>query len=172
MTSEARCSGIIKVVIGSLNVAKMSAVEQGFAKVFDSIVVEGIAINDKPQQPITDSATLYGTEHRAGSARPDADCWVGIEGGVEPVSDKLMVMAWVVIMPNNGVAHSRSAAYQLPKPAVAAVRADQPLVSAKAVSMDSQRLGLVASLSQGLIRRSSICRTRNSRASAVLGLMD
>jgi inosine/xanthosine triphosphatase len=160
VTNNPTDSGDLKIVVGSLNEAKVTAVKQAFTQVFGKVLVEGITIKDTLSQPTTDSSTLHGAEHRAQSAkfaRPDADYWVGIEGGVESVAGELMVMAWVVIMTTDQVGRSRSATYQLPKPAAAAVEAGQPLgdISAKVVGDNWQRLGLIASLSRGRITRTS-----------------
>lgn len=150
----------LRVVVGSSNEAKIAAVREAFALAAGSVLVNMVEVKDAPQQPLSDHDTLRGAEHRAQTARlaqPAADYWVGIEGGIERVAGELMVMAWVVILSPNRVGRSRSAAYQLPKSAAVAVTSGRSLgeVSAKAEGPDWRRRGLVASLSDGLITRSS-----------------
>jgi non-canonical (house-cleaning) NTP pyrophosphatase len=52
------------------------------------------------------------------AAEPDADFWVGLEGGVDVVDDQLMAFAWMAIKGRQGdISEARSATLPLP-PAV------------------------------------------------------
>ncbi len=54
----------------------------------------------------------------AHAAEPDADFWVGLEGGVDVVDDQLMAFAWMAIKGRQGdISEARSATLPLP-PAV------------------------------------------------------
>lgn len=46
---------------------------------------------------------------------PDADFWVGLEGGVEVVDEQLLAFAWMAIMGRDGnISEARSATLPLP----------------------------------------------------------
>ncbi|HEY8455305.1 MAG TPA: inosine/xanthosine triphosphatase [Actinopolymorphaceae bacterium] len=75
-----------------------------------------------PAQPVGDQQTLLGARQRAERARalvPDADMWVGLEGGVAEREGALECLAWVVILgtgPSGELikGESRSATFTLP----------------------------------------------------------
>lgn len=149
------------MVIGSKNDAKIAAVQEAFGLVYESAMVDAVQIDATPRQPMSDEQTLTGARQRAAGARatvPEADFWVGIEGGVEPMGDELMVIAWVVVMNRAGTGYSRSASYQLPKPAADALRSGGVLgdVSERVTGDNWRSRGLVANLSYGLVTRASL----------------
>jgi non-canonical (house-cleaning) NTP pyrophosphatase len=60
---------------------------------------------------MTDAETLQGARNRAQNARdaePQADYWVGIEGGVDDSGDSMETFAWVVVLGRAKTAGSRS----------------------------------------------------------------
>lgn len=113
-----RADKALSIVVGSRNAVKVRAVREGFAKIFGQAVelnVEGVdAKSHVSDQPMTDEETLLGARNRAGNThlqRPDADFWVGVEGGIEPVpkneeqaivpsfsSATHAAFAWIVIL--------------------------------------------------------------------------
>lgn len=152
----------LRVVAGSRNPAKIAAVTEAFHLVTGAEpAVEGISVDDTTAQPVTDRETLAGAEHRAGrarSTRPEADFWVGIEGGVETVGDQLMVNAWVVVLSGDTVGRSRSASFELPEAAAEPIRNGTEMgdITAHALhGRDWQKMGLVSELSSGVITRTS-----------------
>jgi inosine/xanthosine triphosphatase len=97
------------IVVASTNPVKTRAALSGFRKMFPGEVFqcEGVpASSGVRDQPASDSETFQGALNRARRAaeqRPQADFWVGIEGGVEPCAypacqDELMAFAWVVVI--------------------------------------------------------------------------
>ncbi len=92
-----------KIVVASKNPVKISAVEAGFRKMFpeDQFDIIGVpAQSNVADQPMTDSETFQGALNRADNAfihTPEAEYWVGIEGGVEEKNGELEAFAWVVI---------------------------------------------------------------------------
>lgn len=72
-------------------------------------------------QPKSDEETRVGSRNRAmaaSDALPEADYWVGLEGGVEVIDEQLMAFAWMAIKGRNGkIGEARSATLPLP-PAV------------------------------------------------------
>ena len=101
-------------------------------------VVRGVAVpSGVSDQPMTDAETLLGARNRAENARklvPDADYWVGIEGGVDSDPDDpflLRSFAWIVVWGRdpatcNGdgvkVGKARTATYYLPRESAKLIR--------------------------------------------------
>jgi inosine/xanthosine triphosphatase len=93
----------IRVVVASNNPVKIEAVRLGFVTWLkeDEIIVTGIDVpSGIGKQPMTDSETYLGASNRVNSATqalPDADFWVGIEGGVEELPDGMAAYAWIIV---------------------------------------------------------------------------
>ena len=67
---------------------------------------------------MTDEETLRGAKNRAQGAKllyPNANFWVGIEGGCEKRFDRVWVFAWVVIQSKDRMEIARTSAFCLPK---------------------------------------------------------
>ena len=114
----------MQVIVASKNPVKINAVNEAFATVFPgaSIDVSGIEVDSGVgDQPDSDAKTREGARARAlkaSDAEPDADFWVGLEGGVEVLDGQLMAFAWMAVKGSKGdVSESRSATLPLP-PAV------------------------------------------------------
>ena len=78
------------VVVSSKNPVKIGAARQGFELMFPGgagFDIRSLSVpSGVPEQPFSDQETLDGATNRANNARaaePDADYWVGIEGGVD-----------------------------------------------------------------------------------------
>lgn len=120
----------MKVVIASHNPVKIRAVKTAFSlqfpennhKFFPVQVKSGVR-----DQPLSDRETRQGACNRAENARsqqPDADFWVGLEGGIETLDDRLIAFAWMSVLgPGDKRGESRTVSLQLP-PAVK-TRVDQ-----------------------------------------------
>lgn len=69
-------------------------------------------------QPEPDEATRRGARMRAvrsREAKPDADFWVGLEGGIEIIDNQLMAFAWMAVQARVGdVSEARSTTLPLP----------------------------------------------------------
>jgi inosine/xanthosine triphosphatase len=109
----------IKVVIASKNPVKMEAVASGFKIFQGECEVEGIeTVSGVADQPMTEQETLEGARIRATEAMKkfhDADFWVGIEGGVQPMNKRLAAFAWVVIISDGKCGEARTATFMLPE---------------------------------------------------------
>jgi Uncharacterized conserved protein len=106
-------------------------------------VVQGVAVpSGVSDQPMTDAETLLGARNRAENARksvPDADFWVGIEGGVDSDPDDpflLRSFAWIVVLgpelaTSDGkgvkVGKARTATYYLPRESAELIRGGMEL---------------------------------------------
>ncbi|MCL6260068.1 inosine/xanthosine triphosphatase [Aquiflexum sp. TKW24L] len=109
------------VIVGSRNPVKISCTDGGFHQVFEgTYLVEGLNVSsDVDAQPIGDEQTYKGAFNRAKNSKivfPEADFWVGIEGGVEKFQGELAAFAWVVIMNKNGkIGKAKTSLFFLPK---------------------------------------------------------
>lgn len=114
----------LDVVVASQNPVKLGAVEAAFAAQFPErdIDVSGIATESGvSDQPVGDDETRTGARNRVERAReraPDADYWVGLEGGIVSVGGTLYAFAWMAVGDRRGrLGEARSATLPLP-PAV------------------------------------------------------
>ncbi|KAF4496170.1 non-canonical purine ntp phosphatase [Fusarium agapanthi] len=108
------------VVVASNNIPKIKATRDGFTQMLpDCYDFQGISVDSNvSDQPFSDEETLRGATNRAQNAqaaRPEADFWVGIEGGVETHNDSICSFAWIVVNGKDGkVGKARTSAYFLP----------------------------------------------------------
>ena len=68
-------------------------------------------------QPATDRETLLGATNRAVNASskiPNADFWVGVEGGIEDDGVEVAAFAWVVVKSPLTLGKARTSAFYLP----------------------------------------------------------
>jgi inosine/xanthosine triphosphatase len=111
----------MKIVVASHNPVKISAVGEAFATLFPGKQLELIPIavpSGVSDQPMTDDETRLGATNRVENAKtsvPDADYWVGLEGGLDMFDGRLMAFAWMAIAgPGGQFNQSRSASLPLP----------------------------------------------------------
>ncbi len=111
----------MKVVVASENPVKVAATRGAFEALFPNEEIDVVAISvgsGVSDQPTSDSETRQGAANRASNALaelPDADFWVGLEGGIEVIDDQLMAFAWMHVRGNNGH-DSQSRTPSLPLP--------------------------------------------------------
>jgi inosine/xanthosine triphosphatase len=117
----------MKVVIASLNPAKISAVEEAFSLQFPGQSIDFIPVNvasGVSDQPRSDEETHLGAGNRALNAhalKPAANFWIGMEGGIEAVGDRLTAFAWMSVLgPGGRTGEARTVTLPLP-PAVKAL---------------------------------------------------
>ncbi len=109
-----------KVIIASKNPVKINCTKEGFEKIFpdQSFDFEGVSVpSDVSDQPMTDEETLQGAINRAENARkkvPDANYWVGIEGGIHETLEGMLAFAWVVVLSKDQSGKSRTSTFYLP----------------------------------------------------------
>jgi inosine/xanthosine triphosphatase len=117
------------LVVASHNPVKIQAALDGFQRSFNgaTFAARGVSVpSGIADQPMSDAETLRGALNRtqvARAAAPDADYWVGIEGGCEDQYGHLWAFAWVVVIDRAGVmGRARTAAFMLPDEVAALVR--------------------------------------------------
>lgn len=114
----------MKVVVASKNPVKVNATRKAFASSMphEEITVVPVSVaSGVSDQPVSDAETRMGARNRSENARhalPEAEYWVGLEGGIEIVDGRLMAFAWMAIAHRGGrFSDARSATLPLP-PAV------------------------------------------------------
>ena len=112
------------IVVASQNPVKIEAVVNGFQRMFPSqeFIVQTVAVpSGVSPQPRSDAETLQGAINRTVEAAhrlPDADFWVGIEGGVdEMIAGETVAFAWVAVRSSRQMGRGRTGTFYLP-PAV------------------------------------------------------
>ncbi len=159
-------SGGFRVIVASTNPVKIQAALDGFRRMLPDRAVraDGIAVPSAvSHQPRTDQETLRGAEERAARAMestPDADMWVGIEGGVAEMGFGMAAFAWVVVQSRRQTGRARTGTFMLPEAVARLVRAGVELGDADDRvfgSMDSKRnMGAVGLLTGGVIDRQAL----------------
>ena len=154
-----------------MNPVKIDATRAAFATQFPAAELELLPIDvdsGAGDQPDSDAATRQGARTRAVAARqamPEADFWVGLEGGIEIIDEQLMAFAWMAIQGNAGeLSEARSATLPLPPTVKQFVDNGMELGEANdrvfATVNSKQAGGAYGLLTDGLYTRESIyCQT-------------
>ena len=112
------------IVVASQNPVKVKAVRNAFKRMFPEERFEILSVSVQSgvkDQPTSNDETLKGALTRAKNAAnesPDAEYWVGIEGGVEIKGEEMAAYAWIVVQSNRMTGKSRTGTFYLP-PAIA-----------------------------------------------------
>jgi inosine/xanthosine triphosphatase len=154
----------MKVIVASKNPVKINAARQAFESMFsEGFTFEGVSVDSGvSDQPFGSTETYQGALNRAEAASrvcPDADFWIGIEGGIEKVGDKMHCMAWVVVKSGKQIGASQVASFQLPKCVQVLIEEGMELGDAAARHFNEpnskQRMGVVGILTYGQIDRTA-----------------
>jgi inosine/xanthosine triphosphatase len=153
------------IVVASTNPVKIGAALEGFRRMFptETFSAQGVSVpSGVSDQPMTDAETLQGALNRVRNVRkaaPDADYWVGIEGGVEDRGDQLEAFAWIVVMDAARIGKSRTATFYLPDEAARLIRQGMELGHADDVvfgrSNSKQQNGSVGLLTGDVVDRTA-----------------
>jgi inosine/xanthosine triphosphatase len=151
------------VIVGSKNPVKVSCTEAAFHQAFEgAFLVEGLNISSGvSEQPYGDEETYEGAFNRSNAAKlafPEADYWVGIEGGVDLVGREMHAFAWVVIIDKEGkIGKAKTSTFFLPKAIVELVESGMELGEADDKvfkrANSKQENGAVGILTNGAVDR-------------------
>lgn len=153
-----------KIIVASKNPVKLSATLNGFQRMFpnEEFEVEGVAAESGvSDQPFGDEETLRGAQNRVVSARamqPNADYWVGLEGGIEKKDTDMIVFAWMAIESKNGLTgKGKTGAFFLPPAVTTLVNAGMELGEADDIvfkrEASKQASGAIGILTNDVIDR-------------------
>ncbi|WNB18661.1 inosine/xanthosine triphosphatase [Marivirga arenosa] len=152
----------MKIIIASQNPVKIEATKIAFQKMIDDdFSFEGINVpSNVRDQPMDHKETLLGAKNRAQNARdnkPNADYWVGIEGGIHNDEFGMQAFAWIVILSKTKNSQAQTAVFYLPEPIAEMVNNGIELGEADDIyfkrSNSKQKDGAVGILTNGLIDR-------------------
>ncbi|ELA8131199.1 inosine/xanthosine triphosphatase [Vibrio parahaemolyticus] len=151
-----------KVVIASLNPAKINAVKSAFQSAFPQQAFEFVGISvpsEVADQPMTNEETHRGAVNRVKNAKvemPTADFYVGLEAGIEGN----VTFAWMAIESDTHRGESRSASLMLPPEVLAQLADANELgdVMDKVFGTENikQKGGAISLLTQNQLTRSSV----------------
>lgn len=155
-----------KIVLASTNPVKEEAVLIGFRQMFpgeDFLVQTSSVPSGVSDQPFSDEETQRGALCRVENAvreQPQADYWVGVEGGVEDVQGELWAFAWVVVRSNAITGKGRTGTFLLPPRVAKLVRSGIELGEADDIvferSNSKQVNGAVGLLTDNVINRAQL----------------
>lgn len=153
----------LRVIVGSKNPVKVGCTREAFSQAFGNVgLVEGVdALSNIPAQPRSEEETLLGAKNRTTHAKslvPEADYWVGIEGGVDEDPQGMYAFAWIYVLHRSGKSsQSKTGTFYLPPPVVALIQDGMELGHADDLVFQSQNSkqkgGSVGLLTHGLITR-------------------
>ena len=151
------------LVVASVNPVKVQAVLNGFRRLFPVVEfsIRTVSVpSDVAHQPMSEEETLRGALNRSEKARqaqPQADYWIGIEGGVQPIGSELAAFAWIVVRSTSHIGKARSGTFFLPPAVAELIRQGKELGEADDMvfnrSNSKQDNGAVGLLTDNLIDR-------------------
>jgi inosine/xanthosine triphosphatase len=156
-----------RIVIASTNPVKLNAAKKAFFQLIPDATFEWQPLevpSGVSHQPISDTETRMGACNRVKEIRnlyPEADYWVGIEGGVDfDEQGEMMAFAWVVIDNGQHLGKARSGSFYLPPGITALVREGKELGEADDIIFgqqnSKQKNGAIGLLTNNLIDRSGL----------------
>lgn len=132
------------LVLASTNPVKIQALRLGFTQMFPGETIE-ILTTSVPSgvsdQPLSDQETLQGAANRARNAArlvPQADYWIGIEGGIEDQNEQMAAFAWVVVYTPKLIGKGRSGTFFLPPTVADLIRQGKELGEADDIVFSKQ----------------------------------
>jgi len=151
-----------KVVVASLNPAKINAVKSAFQSAFPHQAFEFIGVSVESEvddQPMSNEETRDGALNRVRNAKisqPGADYYVGLEAGIEDN----VTFAWMIIESDTHRGESRSASLMLPPLVIEKLDHANELgdVMDEVFGTENikQKGGAISLLTQDLLTRSSV----------------
>ena len=151
------------LVVASQNLVKIEATRRGFAHMFPRRTwhLHPVEVSsDVRPQPLSDAETLQGALNRVQHAAhlvPQADYWVGIEGGVEERQGSMEAFAWIVVSAPPLLGKSRTGTFGVPEEVAVLIRQGHELAAAvEQVYQHTQvksTMGAVGVLTEGVIDR-------------------
>jgi inosine/xanthosine triphosphatase len=155
-----------KIVIASTNPVKIQAVCWGFQRMFPQEMFHFdmvSTLSGVSDQPASDAETLQGALNRAANAQsrlPQADYWVGVEGGIEDLGGEMAAFAWIVVRSLQQCGKGRTGTFFLPPAVAELVRQGKELGEADDIvfgrSNSKQENGAIGLLTGDVIDRAQL----------------
>lgn len=157
---------IKKIIVASGNPVKIKAALVGFLKMFpdEQFEANGFSVmSGVCDQPRSDRETFQGALNRANNAKlaaPEADFWIGLEGGVEDDDSGMRSFAWIIVMDKGGrTGKGRTGTFFLPTKVVELIKQGKGLGEVDSIvfgkTNSKQQNGAVGVLTDNVIDRAS-----------------
>jgi inosine/xanthosine triphosphatase len=157
---------MMQVAVASTNPVKQRAAKAAFQQAFEQEIhiLGGYAASGVSEQPLSNEETYQGAYNRARHAKlfaPEADFWVGIEGGVADLRHGMEAFGWAVVLGRGGkLGAARSNTFLLPPSVALAIRAGGELGPIMDQLFEQhntkQQGGAVGLLTKGLFDRQTL----------------
>lgn len=155
-----------RIIVASTNPIKIATTKLGFKKMFPNLnfKIEGIsAPSGVPDQPMGERQTRIGAINRAKNAFnliPHAHFWVGIEGGMKEVKNKMETFAWIAVKSKKGkISKSRTGSFYVPAKVADLVKQGKELGEADDIVFglrnSKQSNGAIGILTNNVLTRAS-----------------
>ena len=164
------------VIIASTNPVKTEAARGAFRRMFpdDSITIRSVSVPSAvADQPKSDLETLQGARNRAEEVQrlyPDANYWVGIEGGIDIDNQDVTAFAWAIVRSPNLEGKSRTSTFNLPPAVCRLIEQGKTLSEADDIIFAKQRSG-TSDGAIGLFTGGAISRTSYHEQAVMLALI-
>ena len=126
--------------------------------------VEGVSVESGvADQPKSDNETYQGAYNRAqnaSQAQPEADYWVGLEGGIEAKDEAMESFAWMVVKSKDGrTGRAKTGTFFLPPQVAQLIHEGKELGEADDIvfkkSNSKQAGGAIGILTHGVVDRAA-----------------
>jgi inosine/xanthosine triphosphatase len=159
------------IIVASHNPVKIQAARSGFEKMFPEQQFQTDALSSPSgvkDQPLSNDETFQGAMNRsfhASQLAPQADYWIGIEGGIEERGGEFTAFAWVVIYGKSldgklVVGKGRTGTFFIPPPVADLIRQGKELGEADDIvfrrNNSKQENGAVGLLTGNVIDRKEL----------------
>lgn len=151
------------IIVGSKNPVKIACAESAFSEVFQQpFLVNGINAGSLvSDQPKGDQETFNGAKNRALNSKssfPEADYWIGIEGGIAEDELGMNAFAWVYVENRAGLSgKAKTGTFYIPEGVAKLVRGGMELGHADdqffSKENSKQEGGSVGLLTHGVLNR-------------------
>lgn len=155
-----------RVAVASQNPVKVNVARLAFKKMFPNLQFEFTSVDvdsGVSDQPKTDEETLTGARNRVANTiikEPNADYYVGMEGGIEVLAGDMYSFAWIVVSDKERIGKSKGACFQLPPKIKGLIESGMELGDADTVVFgvenSKQKMGAVGLLTNGVIDRTNL----------------
>ncbi len=153
-----------RVIVASENPVKINTAREGFSKLFPDDAFEFIGVSvpsGVADQPLSDEETILGARNRIARIRekePEADYFVGIEGGMEEKEGEFHVFAWIVVENKDQIqGRGRASTFFLPPAITKHIREGKELGEAADIVFNEHNLkqgqGTIGMMTEGYLNR-------------------
>lgn len=154
---------MIKIIVASKNPVKIEAALKGFQEMFADMQfkAEGVSVDSGvSDNPMSHKEARQGAINRAKNAKeahPDADYWVGLEGGNEDTEFGMEAFGWVAVYSKDQFGLAHTGAYHLPKQISDLIHQGYELGEADDIVFkkknSKQKMGAIGIMTHGVIDR-------------------